>query len=143
MLAVIAFRPEGLKRRRYQLKGKPFSQMQAAFPDWADRLGKVTAGRGVCGRAEPRGRAGGPADGESRSAVGERRDADVRHVGPAGDGGRRFIGRGVQARRTGGLAHEEGYAPTFVFMDDADFDMLQQRAVLCAEDGRPCKTRRL
>ena len=49
-----------------------------------------------------------------------------------------------KSAREGGWLTEEGYAPTFAFMDDAEFDALQQRAVLCARmdalmDAGDCK----
>ena len=43
MLAVIAVFDRKDLKRTYHLKGKPYARMQAAYPDWADRLKDLTA----------------------------------------------------------------------------------------------------
>lgn len=133
MLAVIAvFNRKDLKKT-FQLKGKPYSRMQTAFPDWADKLKVVTAAAVyMAGRdhaSEPAGLLTVKAVRQTDDGVTLTFDTSTRLEMAGGT-----LSDAVYKRaRAGGWLTEEGYAPTFTFMDDAEFDALQQRAVLCAK----------
>jgi tetratricopeptide (TPR) repeat protein len=133
MLAVIAVFDRKDLKKTYQLKGKTFAQMKAAFADYADRLKEVTAavvyvaGRGHA--AEPAG----------WLTVKNIRLAEEGAMLTFDTSARLEVAGGAvsdevyKRARMGGWLTEEGFAPTFVLMDDADFDVFQQRAVLCAK----------
>ena len=144
MLAVIAVFDRKDLKRTYHLKGKPLARMQAAYPDWADRLKEVTAAAVyVAGRdhaSEPAGLLTVKAVRQTDGGVTLMFDTSTRLEMAGGA----LSDAVYKSAREGGWLTEEGYAPTFAFMDDAEFDALQQRAVLCARmdalmDAGDCK----
>jgi hypothetical protein len=133
MLAVITVFDRKDLKKTYQLKGKPFAQTKAAFADWADRLKEVTAAVVyVAGRdhaAEPAGwlTVKNIRTTEEGATLTFDTSARLEVLGGA------VSDEMYRRARQGGWLTDEGYAPAFAFMDEADFDVFQQRSVLCAK----------
>ncbi len=133
MLAVIAVFDRKDLKKTYTLKGKPFAQLAAAFADYPERLKGVTA---AVVYLAGRGNADQPA-GLLTVKSHQVKDGEIVLTFEASN--RLEICSGAvsdeiyRRARQGGWLSDEGYAPLFVFMEDADFDALQQRTKLCAQ----------
>jgi|GEM_PF-1628886 len=133
MLAVIAVFDRKDLKKTFQLKGKAFGQMKTAFADYAEKLKEVTAAVVyVAGRdhaAEPAGWLTVKNVRTTTNGVTLAFETSSRLETAGG-----AVSDEVYKRaRAGGWLNGEGYAPTFVFMDEAEFDALQQRTALCAK----------
>lgn len=133
MLAVIAVFDRKDLKKTYTLKGKPFAQMAAAFTDHPERLKGVTAAVVyLAGRGNAEQQAG-----MLTVKSCQIRDGEITLTFAASN--RLEISSGAvsdeiyRRARQGGWLSDEGYAPLFMFMENADFDTLQQRTKLCAQ----------
>ncbi len=133
MLAVIAVFDRKDLKKTYQLKGKLFAQVKAAFTDCDARVKYVTAAvvylAGRANAAEPAGMLTVKGASADADGITLRFDASSRMELLSG-----ALSEEVyrQSRQNGWLS-EEGHPPQLIFMDEAAFDALQQRAVLCAK----------
>ena len=133
MLALIAVFDRKDLKKTYLLKGKSFAQMAAAFSDHPERIKQVTAAAVyLAGRAN----ADQPAGLLTVKSC-QLKEGEINLTFEASS--RLEITSGAvsdevyRLSRQNGWLSQEGYAPLFVFMDEADFDALQQRAKLCTQ----------
>ncbi len=133
MLAVIAVFDRKDLKKTYLLKGRPFTQMAAAFPDYREKIGQVTAavvylaGRGNAD--QPAGLLTVKSHAVKDDQIHLTFETSSRLEIPGGAVSDEVYRR---ARQNGWLS-EDGYAPQCMFLDETDFDALQQRAKLCVQ----------